>query len=174
MMASEIAASRGLLARARWRSEVEERGREHEHAADEDGGDAVAVVHLERGRDDRPLGDRVVGGGGDDLDDEEGDEHRGEGIEPCLPGGREPARERGEAHVVAAAERDDGAEHDEPEEEGAGELVGPDERAVERVAEDDAGEEDDDFGDDEGGGGELGDQRERLLQAGDEAGGGEG
>ena len=63
---------------------------------------------------------------------------------------RRSARQRGDAradqrrhaHVLAAAERDHGAEHREPEEQDGGELVRPDERLVEDVARDHAGEQD--------------------------------
>ena len=45
-----------------------------------------------------------------------------------------------------AAQRDHGAQHRQPQEQEVGQLVGPEERAVEHVARDDAGEQDDDLG----------------------------
>ena len=62
---------------------------------------------------------------------------------------RQHADKRRHAHVLVPPERHHGAEHRQPQEEDRGELVRPDERLVEDVAADDAGEEHDDLGDDE-------------------------
>ncbi len=51
--------------------------------------------------------------------------------------------------MAAQTQRDDGAEHGEPEEQGGGELIGPDQRGMEGVTSDDADEQDDDLGEDE-------------------------
>ena len=70
-------------------------------------------------------------------------------VEEGASTGLEHADDRGHAHVLAALERDDRAQHGEPEEQDAGQLVRPDDRLVEDVAGQDAGEQDDDLGDDE-------------------------
>ena len=49
-----------------------------------------------------------------------------------LQRGRGPVDEGGHAHVPALTQRDDRAEHREPQEQGRGELIGPDQRANER------------------------------------------
>ena len=71
-----------------------------------------------------------------------------------------------------AAEGDDGAEADEPEEQGGGDLLDPDERMVEAVAGDDAGEEDDHLDDDEGGGEGLAQQIDGAVEGDEGMGGG--
>ena len=61
--------------------------------------------------------------------------------------GRGAVDQRGHAHVFAAPERDDRAQHGQPEEQDGCEFVGPHQRRVQDVAGDDAGEQDDDLGD---------------------------
>ena len=63
--------------------------------------------------------------------------------------GEQQVDERGEAHVLAAAQRDHRAQHREPQEQDRRELVGPRQRLVEDVARDHAGEQDGDLGDDQ-------------------------
>ena len=96
-----------------------------------------------------------------DDEDEEGqrcrDRHE---VEQRPRPGRHHADEGGHPHVLAAAQRHDRAEHGEPNEEDRGELVRPDERVVQRIAPDDAGEQHDDLDDDE-------DRRRELNHAAD-------
>ena len=58
-----------------------------------------------------------------------------------------PGDECGHAHVAAKAQRDDGAKHGEPQEQGGGEFVGPDQWGMEGVTGDDTDEQDNDFRD---------------------------
>ena len=55
--------------------------------------------------------------------------------------GEHQLTKRRQPHVPVAAQRDDRAEHRQPQEQEGGEFVGPDDRAVEHVARDDAGKQ---------------------------------
>ena len=68
--------------------------------------------------------------------------------------------ERAHPHMLERADRRHRTEHGEPQEEDRGELVGPDQRRVQDIARDDAGEEDQRFERDER-------ARERLDDAPD-------
>ena len=57
--------------------------------------------------------------------------------------------QRGHAHMLAAAEGDHRAQHRKPEKQDRGQLVRPDQRLVQHVARDHAGEQHDDLGDDQ-------------------------
>ena len=78
---------------------------------------------------------------------------------------REGVHQRGHPHVLAATQRQHGAEHGEPEEQQRGEFVRPDQRTVERVARDDADEQDGDLGRHQQRGADLQRQAEGAIQA---------
>ena len=140
--------------------ELDEADDDHQREADRQGGGTPGVDDAER-RGDHPgflLGENK---GRADDEDEEGqrcrDRHE---VEQRPRPGRHHADEGGHPHVLAAAQRHDRAEHGEPDEEDRGELVRPDERVVQRIAPDDAGEQHDDLDDDE-------DRRRKLNHAAD-------
>ena len=66
----------------------------------------------------------------------------GDGGEPAAPLRPDPVDKGGQPHMPVAAQRDDGADHRQPQEQKRGEFVGPDDRAVEHIARDDAGKQD--------------------------------
>ncbi|MGY4418124.1 hypothetical protein ACVWY2_000549 [Bradyrhizobium sp. JR6.1] len=67
--------------------------------------------------------------------------------------GPRPRRQHGDdgghAHVLVTVERCDGAEHGQPQEQGRGEFIRPDDRLMKNITTDDTGEQDDDLSDDE-------------------------
>ncbi len=105
-------------------------------------------------------GDRLlllhVGQAGDEDDaDENRHQQSGKPLQKILGAGGQAADHERHAHVLGAAERDDGAEADQPEEQDFRQLVGPDQRVVQHVAPDHAGEQDADFDHDQEGGTNL-------------------
>ena len=70
-------------------------------------------------------------------------------VEECSRPRRAHADEGGHAHVLAAPQGHDRAQHRQPQEQDGGELVRPDERLVEDIAPDHAGEKHHDLGDDQ-------------------------
>ncbi len=109
---------------------------QHEHGADLDRRDPVAVADFQRRRGDEPLNLHIVARRRDHHDQEGGDHHGGEGLEPAPPARRRQPDQEGEPHVLGAAQRDDRAEHGEPQEQRRGELVRPGQRGIEDVARD--------------------------------------
>ena len=95
---------------------------------------------LQRRRHHQILIDHVGGGWHENHGDEDCHHQSAERGEEALRPGRQDGDHRRHAHVRAAAERDHGAEHHQPEEQQPGDLVAPEQRAVQRVAPDDAGE----------------------------------
>ena len=86
------------------------------------------------------------------MQDEDQERQRrgdGEDIEEPPDARRQHADDRRHAHMFAALERQHRAEHRQPQEQDAGEFVGPDERLVQKIPRRHAGEEDDDLDDHE-------------------------
>ena len=144
--------------------ELDEADDDHQHEADRQGSGAPGVDDAER-RGDHPgflLGEDE--GRADDEDEEgqrRGDRHE---VEQRPRPGRHHADEGGHPHVLAAAQRHDRAEHREPDEEDRGEFVRPDQRVVQRIAPEDAGEQHDDLDEHEDRGGKLDDPADGIVQ----------
>ena len=139
-----------------------QRDEQHERAAHRQRSGAPGVGDLQRRRGDHHL---VVGELVRGIDDEhEKDQRRGNGqhIEERAHRRRHHADDGGHAHVLAAAQCHHRTQHRQPQEQDRGQLVGPEERPVEDVARDHAGEQDDDLGHDE--------QRRRGLDGGPDCG----
>ena len=131
---------------------------------DQQAGDAPGVGELQRRRHHQLLVDHVGCGRQEDLGDEDCHHQSAERGEEALGPRRQAGDHRRHAHVLAAAEGDDGAEHHQPEEQQPGDLVAPEQRAVQHVAPDDAGKQDADLGEDENRGRNLGDNPQCGVQ----------
>ena len=126
-----------------------QRDEQHERAADRQRSGAPCVGDLQRRRGDHHL---VVRELVRRIDDEhEKDERRGDGqnIEERAHRWRHHAHHGGHAHVLAAAQRHHRTQHRQPQEQDRGQLVRPEDRLVEDIAGDHAGQQDDDLGHDE-------------------------
>ena len=133
----------------------EDADREHQDDPQRQGGRAPGVRDLEgRGRDgtllQRELERRP------DREGKEPDAHRQcERLEERTRGRAGNVDQRGHPHMFRPPERDDRAQHREPQEQDGRELIRPDDRAVEDVAADYADEQDQYFREDQQGGGAL-------------------
>ena len=78
--------------------------------------------------------------------------------------GSTPIDEGRQPHVPVAAQRDDGADHRQPQEQKCGEFVGPDDRAVEDIARHDAGKEDAGLDQNQQGADELGGASDQHVE----------
>jgi hypothetical protein len=94
----------------------------------------------------------------------EGDHHqRRDSGEPACNVRRHPVGDCGEPHVPVTTQRNDHTEHRQPQEQEIGELVGPEQRAIEQVARHDTGEQDTDFGGDQRGADRFARDADRLV-----------
>jgi hypothetical protein len=125
---------------------------DHERHADRDGRGAPGVVDLHRRGDDEAFFIRVFGGRVDHQHQESDGRGDREGVEQRAGVRLDLVDQRRHAHVLTAAQRDDRAQHGQPQEHDGGQLVRPDQRRMEDVARDHAGEEHEDFGQHQDGG----------------------
>ena len=103
------------------------------------------VGDLERRRGDHGLVVRELVRRIDD-EDEKGERRRdGQNIEERPHRRRHHADHRGHAHVLAAAQRHHRTQHRQPQEQDRGQLVRPQDRLVEDITGDHAGQQDDDL-----------------------------
>ena len=150
------------------RDQACDRGDQHQHRTDDDRARAVALADLQHRRRDLDLLVQMLPGRPDEHDQEGDDQAHAERIEPCARLRAHVLHEGRQLHVRAAAQRDARAEHREPQEEDAGELVGPRDRRMQGVAREGAAAEDEDLGQHEQRGGTSvpGEQRSQSDAAG--------
>ena len=136
----------GRLARLRGPNQPERGEARHQRDPDRHRRGAQCIADLKGGRRDRRFLERIVIGGRGDESEKGERRGDGEGVEGGPRRRRQRAHDRGHAHMLVAAQRDRRAQHGEPQEEDRGELVGPDERVIEHVTRNDAGQQDDNLG----------------------------
>ena len=90
--------------------------------------------------------------------------HGGERIDEAPEPHRREADHEAEPHMFGPPQRDDGAQHGEPQEQRRGEFVRPGQRRIEHVTRDHAGQQHQDFDPDQRGGGDLGGRRENPVE----------
>ena len=137
---------------------------QHQHHADPDGGDAETVGNLQCRRGDERLHVHVVARRSDHGEQKDRHHHGGEGIDEAPEPHRQEADHEAEPHMFGPPQRDDGAQHGEPEEQRRGEFVRPRQRRIEHVTRDHAGQQHQDFDADQRGGGHLGGRGENPVE----------
>src|SRR5581483_7970127 len=100
---------------------------------------------------------------GHQLERERDHHNRSDRVEDLLLPQRPAAVQRRQAHVLAAAIRDHGTEHRQPQEQDRRHLVGPDDRVVQDVPRKDAARENADLDDEEDGRDRLDDGTDRTI-----------
>jgi hypothetical protein len=100
-----------------------------------------------------------------DRNDEHEHHGHGESLDPPAQRRRRERYQKAEPHVLGAPQRNDGAEHRQPQEQDGGELIRPGQRPIEDVTRDHARQQHQNLDRDQDGGRDFGDAGEQPVEA---------